>query len=563
MQTNKSQNYKQFNSIQPPDPSKTSQSNTIKSSITPYNIGQILTGEVIDLARHEITILLSNGQTLKGRMEDASSLSISDMAKFVVDDLKSSKLILKLLSKAPSITPDHTVEKALEEANLVKSERNINVVKELLKQQMPIDKNTIQAVLRQATMFKNTSIETIVLMNRYQIPFNETNTSQLEAYRNFEHQLLTQVQSLSASIGADMLATPLSATSQQELISLFMGNDIQSESNMNQIQNETQTNYDVQNLSSQAAQNKASGAMQNTSNDVIQDTSDEVMSKSSDIAMQSASNEVKQTTLNAASLSSLTETNTQLSHNNQSNIQSYDHTTLLSDSNLNTLQEALLNKTTIPHKETSQLDPSKIKSLLVKSFTLSINQLQDSNGLSQFYEKAEEKLEALKQFFTQLAQTSAENSYKATNTVLNQLKDSFDFMKIMNQFFGYVQIPMKLPNQYTNSELFVYTNKKQLREGNKNLSVLLHLNMEYLGPIDFHLTLFQQKVTAKVSLVNEVSISLISQHIPQLQEALKAKGYTFDYQIQKTEEETNVVKSFFDQDSLDLVMKRYSFDKRA
>lgn len=559
MQTNKSQNYKQFNSIQPPDQSKTSQSSTVKSSITPYNIGQILTGEVIDLQRQEITILLSNGQTLKGRMEDASSLSISDMAKFIVDDLKTSKLILKLLSKAPSTAPDHTVEKALEEANLVKSERNINVVKELLKQQMPIDKNTIQAVLRQATMFKNASIETIVLMNRYQIPFNETNTSQLEAYRHFEHQLLTQVQSLSASIEVGLLENPISATAQQELISLFLGNDLPSESIMNQIQNETQTNYDMQNISDQAAQNISSDAMQNTSNgvlqntsndvlqysanDVMQYTSDKVMSNSSDIAMHTATNEANKT-LNDALLSSFTESNNQLTHNNQSNIQSYD-------------------KTTIPHKETSQLDPSKIKNLLMKSFTLSIDQLQDSNGLSQFYEKAEEKLEALKQFFTQLAQTSAENSYKATNTVLNQLKDNFDFMKIMNQFFGYVQLPMKLPNQYTNSELFVYTNKKQLREGNKNLSVLLHLNMEYLGPIDFHLTLFQQQVTAKVSLVNEVSISLITQHIPQLQEALKAKGYTFDYQIQKIEEETNVVKSFFDQDSLDLVMKRYSFDKRA
>jgi hypothetical protein len=122
---------------------------------------------------------------------------------------------------------------------------------------------------------------------------------------------------------------------------------------------------------------------------------------------------------------------------------------------------------------------------------------------------------------------------------------------------------MKLPHQYTNGELFVYTNKKQLLDGNKNISVLLHLDMEHLGPIDFHLSLFQQQVTAKVSLVHEDSLLLLTQNLPQLQQALEAKGYTFNYELQQIEEEINVMNSYYEENSSDIVMKRYTFDKRA
>lgn len=553
MQTNKSQNYNPLNSVKTPVLPNASQTNTTKTPMNMFQLGQVLKGQIIDLQRQDITILLSNGQLLKGRLEDASLLSITDNAEFVVANNQNSKIVLKLLSKTPADTTDLTIDKALEEANLVKTERNSNVVNALLKQQMPIDKNTIQTVLRQTSMFKNASLDTIVLMNKFQIPLNETNTSQLEAYRNFEHQLMTQVKSLSSSILTDLSTMPPEVAHQfhQEIISIVL--DMPNLSTPNTAVPEEallKESIALNVMTEEAIPSK------NNTEELIQTMIQSKVSpfdaRLSDATTPKEFNSIYEAITSSLEPDFLNELEQSLfKHSSSFPTEAQDHPLLkqlfkLSPENI------------LASKEYQSI----VDNLLMKTFSLSTKQLLDNNEISHFYERAEEKLEKLRHFFAQFGETRTEGNYQATNSI-HQLKDNIDFMKAMNQFFGYVQLPMKLPSQYTNGELFVYTNKKQLLDGNKNISVLLHLNMEHLGPLDFHLSLFLQQVTAKVSFVKEDSLTLLTQHMPQLQQTLQSKGYTFDYQIQKIEEETNVVDSFFVGDSSDLVMKRYCFDTRA
>ena len=58
------------------------------------------------------------------------------------------------------------VQKALEEAGLPKNERNSGIVRQMLENQMSIDKDSLSRVVQQANMFREADISTLLLMNK-------------------------------------------------------------------------------------------------------------------------------------------------------------------------------------------------------------------------------------------------------------------------------------------------------------------------------------------------------------------------------------------------------------
>ena len=46
--------------------------------------------------------------------------------------------------------------------------------------------------------------------------------------------------------------------------------------------------------------------------------------------------------------------------------------------------------------------------------------------------------------------------------------------------YTYAQIPLKMSGQHASGELFVYTNKKALAQGEKDLTAFLHLDLVHL-----------------------------------------------------------------------------------
>ena len=55
------------------------------------------------------------------------------------------------------------------------------------------------------------------------------------------------------------------------------------------------------------------------------------------------------------------------------------------------------------------------------------------------------------------------------------IQGNVEFMNQINQAYTYVQIPLQMSGQNASAELFVYTNKKALAEGDRELTAFLHL----------------------------------------------------------------------------------------
>ena len=104
-------------------------------------------------------------------------------------------------------TTEQTIAKALAASALPMSERNRTLVRELLHHQLPVDKQTLQMFARLAAVNRNASPLTLVLMYKNQIPITSANLRQFEAYQSGNHQLLTDLQSLTKHI-MELLKSP-------------------------------------------------------------------------------------------------------------------------------------------------------------------------------------------------------------------------------------------------------------------------------------------------------------------------------------------------------------------
>ncbi|OYP40489.1 hypothetical protein CG709_05145, partial [Lachnotalea glycerini] len=72
---------------------------------------------------------------------------------------------------------------------------------------------------------------------------------------------------------------------------------------------------------------------------------------------------------------------------------------------------------------------------------------------------------------------------------VSNIRSNLSFMEQINQNFTYLQIPIQFSNEEAHSDLYVYTNKKNLEKQDGNLSVLLHLDMEVLGTTDIYINM--------------------------------------------------------------------------
>jgi flagellar hook-length control protein FliK len=109
----------------------------------------------------------------------------------------------------------------------------------------------------------------------------------------------------------------------------------------------------------------------------------------------------------------------------------------------------------------------------------------------------------------------------------------------------------------------VYTNKKNLKNQDGKLSVLLHLDMEVLGTTDIYIQMNGNSVNAKFSLKDEEAIELVADNLDSLIKKLEEKGYRANAQVGTIEKEQDFVEDFLEKDKVVTSLKRYAFDVKA
>lgn len=182
-----------------------------------------------------------------------------------------------------------------------------------------------------------------------------------------------------------------------------------------------------------------------------------------------------------------------------------------------------------------------------------------NDDIKKLYQKLETQMTKLED----IMKAAGQNNTNITDLTSN-IRSNIEFMNQINEAYTYVQIPLKMSGQSANGELFVYTNKKSLAEGDKELSAFLHLDMDNLGPTDVSVRMLHKEVKTRFYLENDEAYDLVEKFLPTLEKRLAEKGYSCKFEVSNEGKHTNFVEDFLKKDQPSAgQLHRYSFDMRA
>lgn len=199
------------------------------------------------------------------------------------------------------------------------------------------------------------------------------------------------------------------------------------------------------------------------------------------------------------------------------------------------------------------------RSVIEKQWLLQPEELKQEHKVSGLYERLEQQLSQMEEAVR--ATGSTQNTFLQT---ASQVHGNLEFMNQMNQIYHYVQLPLKMSRQNANGELYVYANRKNLRDPDAELTAFLHLDMEQLGSTDVSVRMQNRSVRTNFYLEDDASYDLVEKHLEVLNKRLKSKGYQSSITVTHEKKDISFKENIVKKGKATVgSLHRYSFDVRA
>ena len=199
------------------------------------------------------------------------------------------------------------------------------------------------------------------------------------------------------------------------------------------------------------------------------------------------------------------------------------------------------------------------RSVIEKQWLLQPEELKQEHKVSGLYERLEQQLSQMEEAVR--ATGSTQNTFLQT---ASQVHGNLEFMNQMNQIYHYVQLPLKMSGQNANGELYVYANRKNLRDPDAELTAFLHLDMEQLGSTDVSVRMQNRSVRTNFYLEDDASYDLVEKHLEVLNKRLKSKGYQSSITVTHEKKDISFKENIVKKGKATVgSLHRYSFDVRS
>ena len=492
--------------------------------------GSTFSGDIIDVRGYAIKILLGDEKTLDATTADSKNLNIGDHITFNVSSNDGKTVMIKPIKINNFNT--NVILKALEAAEVPTNDRNIKVVKTMMQNEMSIDKQSLSEMIKKVDTLEAEEPQDVVMMERHGIPLSKENVQQFAAYRNCEHRIMAQVDTVATQI-PEILEEALQSNDSQTVASL--GKEI-----IRLLNDDVDTT---------AIYNKM-----NTSED---GTVKVIQKENSYIKEQAVENNSEDEAflekLNIKDEGVVLSVNTY----NDSKIKLTTEQVLGKLNNLNSeeLKEFLV----------SDEFKDYIKDKVEKNFELNVNRLGDNEtevkeNVKKLYERLDKK--------TELLMNLLENSGNKDNILYqttSNMRNNMQFMQDLSQMAAYIQLPVKLNESKAHGDLYVFNRKNGKPVNKDSITAFLHLDLEHLGATDVDVLLEGKTLKTQFSLKDITSVKLVEEHLDELKERLTKRGYsvTLNALVMPDSSNENAFMNMLENDKPQISIKRYSFDVRA
>ena len=201
-----------------------------------------------------------------------------------------------------------------------------------------------------------------------------------------------------------------------------------------------------------------------------------------------------------------------------------------------------------------------LKQMTAETMMLTPAAVAEENSIKNFYKRLKSSIDNI----TDNLQKSAQGSSLAKD--MSQIKSNIDFMNDLNKNMTFVQLPVKFSESAGNGDLYVFTNKKALKNGTDKVSALLHLDMDNLGPMDIYVNLSGKNVSTNFCLESEEMLDFVYSNIDKLNERLTKLGYITKFEMKLTQDNQkgiDFVDDFINKDNPPVKISQYVFDIKA
>lgn len=584
----------------------------VVSTLEELSSGSVFEGTVSSVKNGKVTLALSDGQTITARLSGKVPLSQGTPMFFQVKSNDGATIEIKPYTGAGS-GGNPILTNALTEGTVPVTERNLAMVDAMMKEQMPIDKQSLLNMARIANMNPGVDITTVVNMTKLGIPVSPEMAAQFENYMTDEHAILQEMDQamneLADLAGSHDLTPDQAVQMNQKILSILLpeqtaaGESVNTEGQIEtggqtmaegqivtggQITAEGQTTSEGQILTGGrlgAEEQTVNGEQTTTAGQAIQEGTGgqaigEVLSdqqfSSLGRLLQNIPSLVESTKLFPEAMEQDIFIDTLEDESVAQNLMTEDAAWKAADGKtaldknltvsdfLRTVSQLLSENNGMASQSIQKLFGSDaykslLRNVMEQQWLIQPEALKQEKKISQLYEKLEQQMRQVEDALKEAGVTKTRFPETAA-----EVRGNIEFMNQLNQAYTYVQVPLKMSGQNANGELYVYTNKKNLRDPDAELSAFLHLDLEHLGSTDVSVKMQHRNVKTNFYMADDASYDLVEKYLPVLEQKLKDKGYQCTITMTKEEKKVSFGDDFLRKDMPQTgTLHRYSFDVRA
>lgn len=589
----------------------------VVSTLEELSSGSVFEGTVSSVKNGKVTLALSDGQTITARLSGKVPLSQGTPMFFQVKSNDGVTIEIKPYTGAGS-GGNPILTNALTEGTVPVTERNLAMVDAMMKEQMPIDKQSLLNMVRIANMNPGVNITTVVSMTKLGIPVSPEMAAQFANYMTDEHAILQEMDQamneLADLAGSSDLTPDQAVQVNQKIVTILLpeqtvtGAPVNAEGQIAAGQNVTdgqttaagqivtgreaaaeeqfaagqaaQERTDTQAVPGQNQETVLEAKIQNSSTNVGGQALGEVLSEqqfsSLGKLLQNIPSLVESTKLFPEAMEQDIFIDTLEDESVAQNLMTEDAAWKAADGKtaldknltvsdfLRTVSQILSENNGMASQSIQKLFGSDaykslLRNVMEQQWLIQPEALKQEKKISQLYEKLEQQMRQVEDALKEAGVTKTRFPETAA-----EVRGNIEFMNQLNQAYTYVQVPLKMSGQNANGELYVYTNKKNLRDPDAELSAFLHLDLEHLGSTDVSVKMQHRNVKTNFYMADDASYDLVEKYLPVLEQKLKDKGYQCTITMTKEEKKVSFGEDFLRKDMPQTgTLHRYSFDVRA
>ena len=554
----------------------------LQNEIRNLKPGQTIQGTVVSRNGNSVQIELAQDFAINAKIDKSVSLALGQMMSFEVKTNSSS-----LMSLAPLYTNTAntaTILRALSAAGLPETSANIEMVAKMMEEGMPIDKDSILNMSRTLLDFPGQNPTSIIQMTRLELPVTLENIEQFEHYQNASHQILGSAETIMEELPQAFASLVSEGRGEQAIAFYSAVIDIFTEDGAEDGivtvqqagEGAAQTDEAAQTASQEAGNigNVSPGEAAQAANRLLTDLPEGAPSAEQAANAIAGAEENLQGTgrepvLLQGQWERLGDTLKGLGVDGQT-AEQIKNGELPTKDVLQLIRHLLTGaqRKDVPDQALQRLlGGNEFKELLKdqigRQWMIEPKDVADKKQVEQLYERIREQTARL----SQALETAGKGDAPVARSVQN-LQSNVDFMNQMNHMYTYVQLPLKMLGNNAHGDLYVYTNKKNLAARDGQVSALLHLDMEHLGPLDVYVTMKDKQVSTNFTVMDDSVLDLIGNNIEILNKRLEGRGYSLKAQMHVKEdtgeeEESTIMQTLLHQQKNISVLSRTSFDMRA